>query len=191
MRRGFTLVEVIVALSVTALVASLAYATVQAGLDTGERIRALRDGPDAEAAVRDLVSRALRHADHGGPGGGAVFVLVPGPLRAGPRLRFVTRGMETTPGASAAWVMSVGADRAGLLVEAFPMDEDRPPLRARLASVRDLVVQVAPAGPGFSWRSDWPTPEDAPALVSLTFVGHDGRPRGAPLVARVGLEALP
>ena len=39
-RNAFTLVEVMVALVVTGLVVSIAYASVQAGLDTSERMTA-------------------------------------------------------------------------------------------------------------------------------------------------------
>jgi prepilin-type N-terminal cleavage/methylation domain-containing protein len=60
-RRGLTLLELMVAITVTGIVALLAYGSAQAGFDTDERLARVGETSEAEAQFRALVSDALRH----------------------------------------------------------------------------------------------------------------------------------
>jgi len=187
-RRAFTLVEVMVALVVTSLVASVAWTAVQAGLDTGDRLRGVREDVEAEATARALVTAALRHALPGGRGGEAVFDLDPGARPDRARLQFLTRGIEEPLGASAIWRLTIEAAEAGLLLEAVSMEEAAPAIRIRLDGIEGLSVAVMGAG-ATAWSDSWPTPDLAPARVALRLVARGSRDTPPPISARVGMEA--
>src|SRR6185369_8818132 len=54
-RGGFTLIEIVVAIVLTSVVALLAYGTAHAGIDTKERIETYRTNVEAQMIVRDLL----------------------------------------------------------------------------------------------------------------------------------------
>ncbi|MGZ8470574.1 MAG: PulJ/GspJ family protein, partial [Gemmatirosa sp.] len=72
-RRGFTLLEVMVALVVSAMVVTLAYGAAQAGFDTEARLREGQAAARATTAWRALLGDALRHVERGVADDDAVF----------------------------------------------------------------------------------------------------------------------
>jgi prepilin-type N-terminal cleavage/methylation domain-containing protein len=190
-RRGFTLIELMLALVISSVVITLAYGAVRAGTDTGERAGRVRAGVQARAAARELLADALRHALPGVTGGSAVFELTDSIGSDGlphDRLRFVTRGVLPPFGAGESWRVRVFADSGAVIdaVTAIPREEGR--YHAELAGVRGLDVRVLPNGAGAPWRDVWDEVGRSPKAVSLSFVGADGRTDGPPLVVRLGLE---
>jgi prepilin-type N-terminal cleavage/methylation domain-containing protein len=195
-RRAFTLIEVMVALVVTSLVVSLAYAALRAGLDTGARVGAHRDGSEAAVSIRALASDALRHSVEGIRGGADVFQLsdrVGADGTPSDSLRFVSRGVEPPFGSSAPWLVTLwhSDDRVSLL--AVPVDAARgvQPIRASLRGVRGLDVQALGRSSIASWSPTWSEPSIAPEAVRLAIPGGDGESLGIPLVVRTGLERTP
>lgn len=186
MRRGFTLVEVAVALAVTALVASLAWAAVQAGLDTGDRMRAGREGIESEATARAFLAAALRHVEPGGRGGPPVFELDPGDRPGAARLRFLSRGVQQPFGATSPWSVAVRPTGGGLLIEASPGEPGAHPIRMRLGRIEGLAVSVMATGAG-AWQDRWGSPDVAPGRVALHLVARGPAGTLPPVVARVGL----
>jgi prepilin-type N-terminal cleavage/methylation domain-containing protein len=191
-RRAFTLVEVSVAIVVTGLVVSMAYAALQAGLDTQERQTRASDGSERETVARSILSRAIRHAVRGTTGGDAVFVLGDR-LGAGAsdELRFRTRGMLEPLGASTVFDVSLVATDDGVVLAARPVDGDDPPFHATLPGIRAIDVRVRGRDARDGWLESWPAADRSPVAVSIAFLGGDGRVIGAPLIARVGLEGNP
>ena len=59
--QGFTLMEIMIALTVTALVATLAAAALHAGMDVRERVQEHRMTVDAEARATSWLGVMLRH----------------------------------------------------------------------------------------------------------------------------------
>lgn len=188
MRRGFTLVEVMVALTITALVASLAWTSLAAGVETGDRLRGARESGEAESALRTLLVDALRHAVAGTPGADNTFVLERGARSGDLRLAFRSRGIDRPLGGSATWDVEVRASEAGLALEAVPVDAGRAPVRAVLAHVRGVAVAVAARYAPDEWRSDWPG-GDTPGRIAITFLDREGIATGPPIMTRVSLEA--
>lgn len=188
MRRGFTLVEVMVSLTITALVASVAWTSLAAGVDSSDRLRDAREAGEAEQAVRAMLVDALRHAVAGSPGGDSVFVIVRGARAGEVRLAFRSRGIEQPLGGSAAWLVQVSAGGSGLEVLATPADGNGAPVQAVLPHVRGLDVVVAARHVPDEWRADWPA-GDTPGRVALTFLDSTGHAIGPVIMTRVSLEA--
>ena len=61
MRRAFTLIEVIVALTIAGLIALAARSAIVAGLDTQERLQLHTTRTESDARFRALTAQALRH----------------------------------------------------------------------------------------------------------------------------------
>lgn len=185
MRRAFTLLEVLVALVVTSLVVSLAYAALQAAFDTRDRLDLTREGEEREAVARALLSGALRHALSGTLGGEPVFVLQDGPSD---RLVFRTRGVAEPLGATEAWEIEVTATDDGLRLAGTPLEDDGAAFVTTLPRVRALDVRVRGRDARDGWLEAWPFADRSPVAVRLAFLDARGRATSAPLVARIGLE---
>lgn len=192
MKRGaFTLIEVTVAIVVTGLVISMAYAALQAGFDTSDRLTSAREGAEREIVARSILSRALRHALSGTIGGEPVFVLRDGQSGPGDELQFRTRGVIEPLGATGVWEMAVLNTDTGVRLTARPVDGPGAPFSATLRGVHAIDVRVRGRDPRDGWLDAWLAADRSPVAVSIAFLGADGRPRGAPMVARVGLEGNP
>lgn len=191
-RRAFTLIEVTVAIVVTGLVVSMAYAALQAGFDTSDRLTSAREGAEREIVARSILSKALRHAVPGTIGGEPVFVLRDGQA-AGPgdELQFRTRGVLEPLGATEVWEMALVNTADGLRLTAHAVDGSGAPFSATLRGVHAIDVRVRGRDPRDGWLDSWLAADRSPVAVSIAFLGADGRPRGLPLVARVGLEGNP
>jgi prepilin-type N-terminal cleavage/methylation domain-containing protein len=196
-RAGFTLVELVIALVVTGLVVSLAYGAAQAGFDTDERLARAREGAESEAVARSIIADAIRHALPGIRGGTRVFELTRAPTADGgtsSALRFLTRGVVPPFGTSGAWVVGLEPTAGGLAVRARPASSGEPgdaSIDALLPNVRSIDVRVLSRDSREGWLTSWNDVERSPVAVAITLRDADGRSRGAPLVARIGLEGNP
>lgn len=193
-RRGFTLLEVLVALVVSGLVVTLAYASAQAGLDTEARLDAHRGGRERAAAIRALLGDALRHQLEGIRGGEAVFVLSDRVATDGQEadsLTFATRGIVAPYGTSAPWRVDAWRSHDTLRVAARPVDagDATPPVMAALPHVTAFDVQVLGRGLAAGWRGAWPDADVSPDAVALTVQRAAEEP--LQLVIRRGLERAP
>jgi general secretion pathway protein J len=180
-RRGFTLLEVLVALVVTAVVVSLAFGAARAGLDVRERLDGFRREHDGAAALRDVLHDALRHAEAGADDGDTTFAL-------GRELRVVTRGVRPPLGAGGRWAVSLSAERQGLVLRAAPTAGTAgAPFRVVAPAVAAAEVRVL-ARAGDAWLDAWDRPSSPPAAVSVRFVDAAGRDALPALVARTRPE---
>ena len=188
-RSGFTLIEVMVALVITGLVVSVAYASMQAGLDTSDRLADVQRGDEREIVARALIQNAIRHALPGSIGGQAVFTLTDSP--AGDELRFRTRGVSEPLGATEVWEVELLTSSEGLQIVGHAVDEPSSSFAGVLPRVRRLDVRVRGRDYRDGWFEEWTISDRSPVAVSIAFLGPDGRSIGAPLVARIGLEGNP
>lgn len=192
-RAGFTLLEVMIALVITGLVVTLAYAAVQGGLDTRERLTAQRERQEALVTVRAMIRDALRHGLPGVPGGPDVFVLVSrvqGDGTPADSVEFLTRGVTAPYGTSTAWRVSVSVDSVGLRFVATPGEaDDARAFVATVPGVNGLDVRTVGRGVVASWTSDWSQRSVAPQAAAFTFVGPEGPVQ--PLIARLFPERAP
>ena len=191
--RGFTLVEVLVALIVTGLVVSLAYATLRGGLDIQQRLSVQEANDEALTTVRSMLRDALRHALPGVPGGPETFALQDRVTAAGEpadSLAFLSRGVVPPFGTSGAWRVSVCVGEGGLQMTATPVSAGTGvPQRATVPTVTSLDIRAIGRGVLASWTSGWPDAGVAPQAVTLALGGAGGSI--SPLVSRLGLERVP
>jgi prepilin-type N-terminal cleavage/methylation domain-containing protein len=179
LRRGFTLVEVLIALLISSVVVVLAYATLSAGLDTQDRVADARDADAESAAMRAMIGDALRHAVPGD----ASDPLGMHSNAAGSSLHFVTRGIDAPMGGSGRWQVSISIDTAGVSMRAESRDGQRTPLTLTARRGRDLAVRFLPAV-SMDWRDQWEDPSRLPEAVELRFLDAQGHDLMPPLVAR-------
>ena len=189
MRKAFTLIEVMVALVVTGLVVSIAYASVQAGFETSDRLRAAQSGAEREIVARAMLSRAIRHAVPGALGGQPVFVLHNTPL--GDELVFRTRGVGEPNGASDVWDVELISDANGVRFTGRSAGDADLAFSTLLPRLQRIDVRVRGRDFRDGWFDEWPFVDRSPVAVMIAFLDSNNRAIGATLVARVGLEGNP
>jgi prepilin-type N-terminal cleavage/methylation domain-containing protein len=196
-RGGFTLLELVVAIVVTGVVALLAYATLQAGLDTSERAGRAQTAISTRAVARSLLVDALRHLPEGGGAAmdEALFVLedrasVTG--AAADALTFLTHGVGLAPGTSGTWMVTLAPTDRDVRLLAAPLDSDEgAPLELTFAGARGLDAHVLARTAETEWLDRWDVVGRVPAAVRIQLVDGDGRPVGPALVAHAALEEVP
>lgn len=182
-RRGFTLVEVMIALLIGSVVVLLAYSTLRAGLDVQERVTTAREADETTTAMRAMLADALRHAmtaDARDPRGLHTEADVSGRQTA---FSFVSRGITAPLGGSAQWQLGLSADSVGVTLAATSLDSALTPLRLTSRSAHSFAVRFL-ARDDAEWRTDWNDPTRLPAAVEVRFLDIAGRETMAPLVAR-------
>ncbi len=173
-RAGFTLLEMIVALIVTGLVALASYAALDAGLATRDRIGGALRERESTRLARTMLEDALRHAVERGDAG-IPFAADDG--AGGDVLAFDTRGVTSPLGASALSHVEL----RGATLSVTPLEERGAALRSPLAGVRG--IRISTLGP-----DGWGSPDVAdhlPDAVRVEFVPLPGGTPLAPLVVKL------
>ncbi len=189
-RGGFTLLEVIVAITVTGLSLTTAGMALSAARNTAARIQTHEARTEADSRVRALLTDMLRHAP--------LAEQVDAPLLVvdrtigTPALRFLSTGVREPYGTGAVWQVEVSLRDSTLEVRATPTGRDigAAPLVATLSPVTRLDMRVLEHGAAMSspaWRADWPLAQDRPRAIELTWE-HSAEPGALPL--RVVLAPL-
>lgn len=183
-RRGFTLIELMVALVLTGIVSLVAYGSIQAAIDSSERLTRQRDTIESEAMMRTLISDALRHpADS--PDGDPAFKLVAGAGDRGNGIEFVSRGISGPLGAGQLWRVALRPTTLGLEVDAIALDGSPASIRGQLPNLASIDVRVLRAGDDRAWQDHWEATQQFPSAVEISFRDSSGR-SGAPLIVQTG-----
>ena len=182
-RRGFTLIEVMIALVIGGVVVVLAYSTLLAGMDVQYRVSAARDADASTTAMRAMLSDAVRHAVAGDARDmRGLHTESDGSGRA-TALRFISRGIAAPLGGSAAWQVALSTDSSGVVLDAAALDGSRAPLHLGSRGAQTFAVRFLAIEDG-SWRTRWDDPARLPAAVEVRFLDAHGRDTMAALVAR-------
>jgi prepilin-type N-terminal cleavage/methylation domain-containing protein len=177
-RRGFTLLELLLAIVITSVVAVLVYGTVQVGLDARERIADRLVADQSQRAIRVILGDALRNVRPPAGVDDSVFILRRGTNAAGrpaDTLTFLTGGSIPPLTSDSDWMVSLAASDSGVTMWARPIGA-RLPARfvARLAGVPGLEVRVRRVGADSSWTANWPGQGALPGAVAITFWSDSG-----------------
>jgi prepilin-type N-terminal cleavage/methylation domain-containing protein len=175
-RLGFTLLEVIVAITVTGLALTTAGMALSAARNTAARIQMHEARTEADGRLRALLTDMLRHA----PLAEQVDepLLVVDRTGAMPVLRFLSTGVREPYGTGGVWRVEVAMRDSTLVMRATPTggDIDASPLTATLSPVTQLEVRVlehATALASPDWRADWPIAQDRPRAIELFWQRAD------------------
>ncbi|MBY0491446.1 MAG: prepilin-type N-terminal cleavage/methylation domain-containing protein [Gemmatimonadaceae bacterium] len=170
-RAGFTLVELMIALTLTAIAATIAGTAVSAARRTEQVVLTHRHGEEADLRARALLQDMLRHAP--------AAALADAPLLAvrgtpdDPTLVFLSRGVTAPFGTGVIWQVTVQRLGDSLRVDAVPTrDTGAPSLRMAVGGITSFQVRAlepATALDAARWRSDWPLATARPAAVALTW----------------------
>ena len=169
------LLELMVALVVSAMVVLLAYATLRGGMDTETRVLAAREQGAVHTVLRTLLVDGIRHASVAGSAAAADA--------AAPELTVVTRGLNAVQGAGDAWRVRLHVDSGAVVLDADALDGSRLPLRLRDSSVRRFIARFRAVGEA-GWRDRWEDSTQLPDAIQVHWQDGAGRSVGVPLVAR-------
>lgn len=189
LRVGFTLIELVIALTLTAMAATIAGAAVGAARRTAQVVQTHRSGDEADLRVRALLQDMLRHAPPASMADGPLLALHgAGDATA---LVFLSRGVRAPFGTGPIWQVTVRRDADSLRVDAVSLritgDE---PLRMAVGGITAFDVRAlepATATDAARWRADWPLATARPAAVALTWA----RAGASPIPLIVSLDPLP
>lgn len=189
-RRGFTLIELVIALTLVGVVALLVYGAANAALDTQSRIEERQLAVRAERAWLALVEDALRNARPGAAYGAPVFIVEQNSDPEGrprDRLKFITAGGTPPLTADADWEVTIEPTDAGLTMVAAPVGVDAPPrLLVGLPGKTGLDVRVHGASMEAEWLEDWRLDRLVPRAIELTYWTDSG-PSGPPVLLNLPL----
>jgi prepilin-type N-terminal cleavage/methylation domain-containing protein len=195
MRRtsGFTLIEVLVAIVLTSVVALLVYGVVEAARDTQGRIAEERQTLQRAVSMRLILEGALAGTQTVLLAPDTTFVMENRVSARGipqDRLTFVASGQLPPLSPGADWIVNLEPTREGLRLTGGPIGIRTPGrLLALLPGVTGLAVRVKDVrdpedDPG--WLQEWNFPAVLPQAVELTYWTDSG-PVGLPLTVSLAL----
>lgn len=190
-RRGFTLVELVTAVTATALAGLVAAAALQAASGAGDRVTRSRRTAEADAQARTLLTDALRHLPPASAVEGPVLALEAD--SAGPVLAFPSRGVVPPFGTGSAWRVTARRRGDSLVVDALPPASlAAAPRHAAVGGVAAFTVRVFDGEASGGWRTDWPLAERPPRAVELAWrTATDTPPPVRVLLAPLGAGGVP
>ena len=182
-RRGFTLLEVMIALLIGSVVVLLGYSTLGAGLDVEARVTAARELDASTIAFRATLTDALRHAVTGDGRATGGLQTETDATGVTTRLSFLSRGVTQPLGGSEAWRMELASDSTGVTLDARPAGMTRAALHLSARGPRTFAVRFLPLDDR-AWSGAWNDPTRLPSAIEIRFLDAAGRDVGAALVAR-------
>lgn len=190
---GFTLLEVMVGLVITGVVALLVYGAIRTAADTQARLAAGRSTARAEMAWRAIITDAVRNVrastDYGAPTLRVESAQAPDG-RPADRLVLVTTASTPPLAGGTDWQVSVVPGPNDLIAEAIPLGRRGPARRIRgPTGLTGLDVQALGVG-SVTWRDSWTTDGALPRALRITFWTNEG-PSPQPLLVALPLGSGP
>ena len=184
-RCAFTLLELLVAVVVTGVIALLVYGSAQAGLDARTRLVEANRSLQMARALQATLEDALRNARRSQRAGEAAFVLEDrrdARGRPADQVRFVSAGALAPLSPGDDWAVVVEPTPEGLTLVALPIGRRAPSRRVvgPLPGITGLDVRLLHQHSDSGWRTRWPVGSAMPRAVELTY-WSDAGPVGTPL----------
>jgi prepilin-type N-terminal cleavage/methylation domain-containing protein len=172
--KGFTLLEILVAVVLTSLVALIAYGALQVSLGARDRLGAAMAVEQRSRVTRELLVDVLRNTRTPQRQGDTTFTL------DGDTLTFVAAGGGPPLDADCDWRVTITPGAGGLMFVATPVGRSPMAVVAfRLPGVTRMDVRVL-APTGDEWLDTWPASMVTPRAVAMTL--WDGTRRIEPSV---------
>jgi len=191
-RRGFTLLELVVAIVLTGVVALLVYGAARAAVDTESRLAERRRAVQSDVAWQALLVDALRNVRSPQDHDRATLAVEPGSDASGrprDRLTFITAGGTAPLTGDADWLVTVESTGGGLMMLAAPLAIDAPARGiAGKRGVTGFRVRAHSGVPGSDWAEGWSNRRALPAALELSF-STDSGPAGPPIVLELPVGA--
>jgi len=172
-RAGFTLIEVLVAITVTGIVALLVYGALDTSIVARSRIEQRSTRLSAEASWRQLVASALRGARSASEADEVVFLLEDGRGTEGlpaDRLTFISAGGLPPLTSDAEWQVTVGVGPDGVVMIARPIGVLAPDRRIPApAGYAGIGIRVRGGAASDAWRDAWIQRTTLPDAIEVTF----------------------
>lgn len=170
-RRGFTVLELLVALTLTAVALTLTGTALSAARSTEAAIARSRAIALPTAQARQLLIDLLRHLPRVDEVDAPLLTLTNG--SPAPTLTFLSRGLDSPFGTGAIWVIRLSQPGDSLLLEATPL-RPAPHLRARrilIPATAPLAIDALVAGPDgrLERRTEWLAAVQHPAALSIRW----------------------
>lgn len=189
-RNGFTLLELMVAIVISGLIALLAYGAITAGLSTLERVEEHRRNAQSRALARPMITDALRHIADAGATTENVFQIQRTSAEGLPSLVFLTRGVESPMGASSLWKMTLATSRRGLTIDAVALEDvKQSPISTVIPGVNEIRLRLLPTRNDQAWVTNWESPRQHPYAVKIEMLDSLGQIIEAPLVVAPSIES--
>lgn len=193
-RRGFTLVELMLAITLTGIVAVLVYGASGVAVDTETRLSEREVSLRSERAWRAVIEDALRNlranADYPEP----TLVVESGANALGwptDRLEMITAGGTPPLTPDADWRVTLEATERGVSLTALPIGVRVPARRVvGLPEVTGLSIRVLATDGSAGWLDAWSDRRRLPRAVEVTLMTDTG-PAGPPLLVAIPLEFVP
>jgi prepilin-type N-terminal cleavage/methylation domain-containing protein len=177
-RAGFTLLELLIAIVLSGVVALLVYGAAAVGTDTQERLVTARRNVAGRNAFRAIIVDALRNSRAASFQSETVMQLED---RVGPdgtptdRLSFVTAGGGPPLTTDTEWAVTMELTGSGLQLAATPVGVAAPHTVAlNLPEVSRFDVQLLTPGEFREWVTDWGRYDPLPRAARLTLGTTDG-----------------
>ena len=177
---GFTLIEVILAIALTAVAIGVAASALTTATNVRERVLLHRETMEQNVRFRTTLIDMLRHA----PNADAVDEPLMRMTQAAGgvvQFLFLSTGVQTPYGVGGAWRVTIAGTPRGVTLDAVPVSSPTggPVLHTvfRPTSTEGQVLHVRflePSSGGNTprWRDDWPLERTRPSAVSLRFSDH-------------------
>ncbi len=183
-RRGFTLIEVLIALVLTSVVVVLAYSTLRAGADVEQRVTAAREADQNLTVMRAMLIDALRHAVESSEDDTRGMQTVTDAQGHTTSFAFLSRGVQTTHGGTATWNVAIVSDSIGIALDARALDAARAPLRLAVRNARFMTVRFK-GRDAEGWVAEWTDPTRLPTAVEVRFLDAQNQDVMAPVLSRL------
>jgi prepilin-type N-terminal cleavage/methylation domain-containing protein len=185
-RTGFTLIEVLIAVVISSIVVTLAYATLASASETERRVERVRAATDDATAGRALLRDALRHAVLDASGWAW------GTDAAGhtTRVSFVSRGIVPPLGATGRWRVTLSSNAGLTRLVASPLDEVAPDLMLVLHASAGMRLRLQERADS-EWHTEWHDARRLPSAMEFTWLDAAGHTITEPLVVRTMPVAAP
>ncbi len=172
-RAGFTLVEVLVAITVTGIVALLVYGALDTSIDARSRLEQRATRLSAEASWKQLVASAVRGARPASEADEVVFLLEDGRGAEGlpaDRVSFISAGGLPPLTSDAEWQVTLGAAPDGVVMIARPIGVLAPDRRIPApAGYIGVEIRVRGGAATAAWQDAWMQRTTLPDAIEITF----------------------